>query len=82
MNTDRRTIFALVATGRITAAEAERLLASLSDAQEMFCIVALCALVCLASLHSGGALKATLTAAAHTLHNVIRFALHTIGGRP
>lgn len=81
MNTDRRTILALVATGRITAAEAERLLAASSGAHEMFWIVALCALGCLAPLHWNGALNATLTAAAHTLHNLIRFASHTIGGR-
>lgn len=80
MSTDRRTIFALVASGRITAAEAERLLAASSDAHEMFWIVALCALACLTPLRWNGAVNATLTAAAHTLHNVIRFALHTIGG--
>ncbi|MGA8739577.1 MAG: hypothetical protein WB561_00160 [Terracidiphilus sp.] len=52
MNTDRRAILSLVATGRITAAEAERLLAVWNDSREMVWILALClAFACLARLH-------------------------------
>jgi hypothetical protein len=52
MNTDRRAILSLVATGRITAAEAERLLAAWNDSREMVWILALgLAFACLAQLH-------------------------------
>jgi sorbitol-specific phosphotransferase system component IIBC len=87
MNTDRRTIFALIASGRITAAEAERLLAASSQVHEMLWIAALCAVACLAPLHWNGAVLAhtaqsTIAAAAHTLQNLISFALQAIGGKP
>jgi len=41
MNTDRRAILSLVATGRITAAEAERLLVAWNDSRETAWILAL-----------------------------------------
>lgn len=41
MNTDRRAILSLVATGRITASEAERLLAAWNDSRETAWILAL-----------------------------------------
>ncbi len=85
MNTDRRFIFALIASGRTTVAEAERLLAASSQAREMLWILALCAIACLAPIHweaLGHAAQPTISAAAHTLHTFISFALHTIGGRP
>jgi hypothetical protein len=40
MNTDRRAILSLVATGRITAAEAERLLVAWNDSRETAWILA------------------------------------------
>jgi len=52
MNTDRRAILSLVAMGRITAAEAERLLAAWNESRETAWIVGLClAFACLAQLH-------------------------------
>ena len=52
MNTDRRTILSLVAAGRITAAEAERLLVAWNEARETAWIVGLSlAFACLAQLH-------------------------------
>lgn len=41
MNTDRRAILSLVATGRITASEAERLLLAWNDSRETAWILAL-----------------------------------------
>ncbi len=52
MNTDRRAILSLVAMGRITAAEAERLLAAWNDSRETAWILALSlAFACVAQLH-------------------------------
>ena len=52
MNSDRRTILALIALGRITPAQAERLLAVANDGRETAMILALClAYACLAQLH-------------------------------
>jgi len=52
MNTDRRVILSLVAMGRITAAEAERLLAAWNDSRETAWILALSlAFACVAQLH-------------------------------
>ncbi len=52
MNTDRRVILSLLAMGRITAAEAERLLAAWNESRETAWIVGLClAFACLAQLH-------------------------------
>jgi hypothetical protein len=52
MNTDRRVILSLVATGRITATEAERLLAAWNDSRETAWILAFgLAFACLAQLH-------------------------------
>ena len=52
MDKDRRTILTLVAMGRITAAEAERLLVAWNDGRETAWIFGLClALAVLAQLH-------------------------------
>ena len=52
MNTDRHTVLSLVATGRITAREAERLLAALNDSRETAWILLLCLLfACVAQFH-------------------------------
>ena len=93
MNRDRQTILALVAAGRINAAEAERLIAASSDARDVFWIAALCALAVIAPPHwtaSGIAPIAqnAIHAAAHTLHHIVTFAVHHalsvqhIGGKP
>jgi hypothetical protein len=86
MNTDRRTILALVAAGRLTAAEAERLLTASSEAQEMLWVVALCAVVCLAQLNTGAGsahvAQAAGAAVQHAAQHVLTLALNLIGGRP
>jgi hypothetical protein len=52
MNTDRRAILSLVASGRITASEAERLLAAWNDSRETAWILALSlAFALLAQIH-------------------------------
>jgi hypothetical protein len=52
MNTDRRAILSLVASGRITAVEAERLLAAWNDSRETAWILALSlAFALLAQIH-------------------------------
>jgi hypothetical protein len=52
MNTDRRAILSLVATGRITASEAERLLVAWNDSRETVWILVLSlAFALLAELH-------------------------------
>ena len=52
MNSDRRTILALIAMGRITPLQAERLLAAVDDSRETAWILAMClAGACLAQLH-------------------------------
>jgi hypothetical protein len=51
MNSDKRTILTLIAAGRITPAQAERLLAVVNESRETAWILALClAGVCLAQL--------------------------------
>lgn len=52
MNSDRRTILTLIAAGRITPMQAERLLAAVNESRETAWILALClAGACLAQLH-------------------------------
>ena len=52
MNNDRRTILALVAMGRITPAQAERLLTVVNESRETTWILMLClAGACLGQLH-------------------------------
>jgi hypothetical protein len=85
MNTDRRAILSLVAMGRITAAEAERLLAAWNESHETAWIVGLClAFACLAQLHLRELLpilmhfcSAQIPALAEAVHN----ALSPITGR-
>lgn len=64
MNTDRRTILSLVAVGRITPAEAERLLAVSNESRETVWILCFyLAFLCLAQLH----LREFLTGLMHLL---------------
>jgi hypothetical protein len=51
MQNDRRAILALVAAGRISAMEAERLLRVWNDAREELWILAVCLLLCVAHIH-------------------------------
>jgi hypothetical protein len=52
MNTDRRAILSLIAMGRITPAEAERLLVAWNESRENAWILGFCLVcVCLAQLH-------------------------------
>jgi hypothetical protein len=52
MNSDRRTILTLIAAGRLTPAQAERLLAVVNESRETAWMVALCvAVACIAQLH-------------------------------
>ena len=57
MNTDRRTILALIAMGRITPAEAERLLAAWNESRETAWILAFTlAVVCMSQANAHEAL--------------------------
>lgn len=79
MNSDRRTILSLIATGRITAAEAERLIAVSNEARETAWTIALClAMACLAQIHlhelAAGLvhfLNAQLPALAEAMHQAL-----------
>lgn len=88
MNTDRRTILSLVATGRITVGEAERLLAAWNDSRETAWILLLClAFACLAQLHLREFLVSLtqiigiqLPALAAALHHALLPITHLLGG--
>lgn len=79
MNTDRRIILSLIAMGRITAAEAERLLAVSNESRETAWIVGLClAFACVAQLHLRELLpilmhvcSAQIPALAETMHHAL-----------
>jgi hypothetical protein len=51
MRSERRAILALMAAGRISASEAERLLRAWNERFEGLWIATLCVLVCVAQLH-------------------------------
>jgi hypothetical protein len=76
MNYERRAILSLVAMGRITAAEAERLIASWQDSREWFWIAVACIAAC--ALHAYPHLGLDgLASLAHTVLNHGTRALHT-----
>ena len=61
MNSDRRIILALIAMGRITPVQAERLLAAVNESRETAWILAIClAVACMAQLHLHGLLPALM----------------------
>jgi anthranilate/para-aminobenzoate synthase component II len=61
MNSDRRTILALIAMGRITPGQAERLLAAVNESRETAWILAIClAVACMAQLQLHGLLPALM----------------------
>lgn len=89
MNTDRRAILALIATGRITPAEAERLLAVWNESRETAWILAFSlAVICMAQPHVhsllplahflNAQLQAVAEAVRHTLTNLMP--LTRVGG--
>jgi hypothetical protein len=88
MNTDRRAILSLVAMGRITPREAERLLAVWPNGDEAILRLALCLAFAALVLP---ALKELLTEFAHVLtammpallataHHTLAFVTHCLGG--
>jgi hypothetical protein len=88
MNTDRRAILSLVAMGRITPREAERLLAVWPDGDEAILRLALC--LAFAALALPG-LKEVFTEVTHVLaalmpglfasaHHTLACATHWLGG--
>ncbi len=88
MHTDRRAILQLVAMGRITSAEAERLLIACNDERETLSVLAVCvAVACLAQLHLGR-LVTDLLHAAHSfipgsllsLHHALSLVARLFGG--
>jgi hypothetical protein len=84
MNTDRRAILSLVATGRITPLEAERLLALWPDGEDAMARLALClGFVWLVLSHAGELFKGlehTLVAHAPATHHALASAAHWFGG--
>ena len=88
MNTDRRAILSLVAMGRITAAEAERLLAAWNESRETAWIVGVClAIAFLAQLHLRELLpilmhfcNAQIPALAEGVHHALRPITELCGG--
>jgi hypothetical protein len=88
MDRDRSTILSLVASGRITAGEAERLLAAWNESRETGWILLLClALACLAQLHLRELLPvlshfidALLPAMAEAVHDAFRPINELLGG--
>lgn len=68
MRNERRAILGLVAAGRISAAEAERLLRVWNDAHEEFWILAACLLVCLTQIH----LQLSLDGLGHFMEGLAR----------
>jgi hypothetical protein len=71
MSSERRTILALVAAGRISANEAERLLRLGNDAREQLWIIAAALLICAAQLH----LRISLDGLGHLVEHTMRAAL-------
>jgi hypothetical protein len=68
MQSERRAILGLVAAGRISAMEAERLLRAGNDAREEIWIVTACLLICLTQVH----LHLSLDGAGHIIESFAR----------
>ena len=88
MNTDRRAILSLIALGRITPREAERLLALAPDAEESLLRLALCLVFALLALPQIAALISETVHAAvrmspaifSVVHHALACALATVLG--
>jgi hypothetical protein len=68
MSGERRTILALMAAGRISASEAERLLRLANDARQELWIIAAVLMVCAAQLH----LRIPLDGLGHLVEEMMR----------
>jgi hypothetical protein len=68
MRSERRAILRLVAAGRISAVEAERLLRAWNDAREEGWILAACLLICATQIH----LSLSLHGAGHLIEGLAR----------
>jgi hypothetical protein len=68
MRSERRAILGLVAAGRISAMEAERLLRVWNDTREEFWILAACLLVCVVQTH----LRLSLDGLSHFIEGLMR----------
>jgi hypothetical protein len=68
MGNEQRTILGLVAAGRISAMEAERLLRAWNDAREEFWLIAACLLVCVTQVH----LRLSLDGLGHFIESFAR----------
>jgi len=71
MGNEKRTILALVAAGRITGAEAERLVRAWNEPVQWFLAAVACLAAALASPH----LQPHAAAGAHWLHDFVRHGL-------
>jgi len=87
MMNEHRAILSLVAAGRITAAEAERLIAASEDAREWLWIAVACASACLLQTHPhlrlDGLARLLQTAVDHgtrLLHTAAITGLKRVGG--
>lgn len=88
MNTDRRTILALIAMGRITPSEAERLIAAWNETRETAWILAISlAFVCLTQFHLHEVvpsflhfLNAQIPAIAQAMHRALSPITDSLGG--
>jgi hypothetical protein len=72
MRKERRAILALMAAGRISAPEAERLLRAWNDGQEQIWIATACLLICIAQFHL------QLSPNGHFLGALVHHALNTL----
>ena len=72
MRSEKRTILALVAAGRISAAEAERLVRAWNEPAQWFLAAIVCLVIVLAHPH----LQLHAAAGAHWLHDLVRHALN------
>jgi hypothetical protein len=85
MHSNRRTILSLVMLGRITPAEAERLLIAWNAGREGFWVFAACIAVALLALSNPQQSLSALSHIAHTLlpgftmHHALAQAIHGLG---
>ena len=82
MNRDRRAILSLIALGRITPREAERLLAAWNAGREELWVFAGCVVICLARFLPALASEAhtLLSGSLPGLHHVLAAISYRIGG--
>lgn len=76
MRSERRAILGLVAVGRISAVEAERLLRVWNEAREELWIIAACLLICVTQIH----LRLSLDGLGHGMEALAREILNLWSG--